>query len=183
MHFSVFENEIALFQKLKHAEISCQNCFHIPTECLVYPGVGPFLVFEGFQDLLWRSLGSVGKAYCVHVLACHPSKDCSVTKKKLNISISVTVFMIVKQFTTLYFDYGSTEINYFPGQYHGRKRIGRFPTHCSNLLIHMTIKSLLNFKDNLSFFLTNLPSLLLAWTLHVPVLCFTNHNTATNLAA
>lgn len=83
MHFSVFENEIALFQKLKHAEISCQNCFHIPTECLVYPGVGPFLVFEGFQDLLWRSLGSVGKAYCVHVLACHPSKDCSVTKKKI----------------------------------------------------------------------------------------------------
>lgn len=59
---------------------SCQHRTEqasISTECLVYPGVGPFLVFEGFQDLLWRSLGSVGKAYCVHVLACHPSKDCS----------------------------------------------------------------------------------------------------------
>lgn len=104
-------------------------------------------------------------------------------KKKIKYFNFCDVFMIVKQFTTLYFDYGSTEINYFPGQYHGRKRIGRFPTHCSNLLIHMTIKSLLNFKDNLSFFLMNLPSLLLAWILHVPVLCFTNHNTATNLAA
>lgn len=49
-------------------------------------------------------------------------------KKNVYVNFYDFVFMIVEQFKTVYFDYGSTEIYYFPGQYHRSKRIGWVPT-------------------------------------------------------
>lgn len=103
------------------------------------PRLPPGIPWGHWQSLLCTCscMSSIGRLPC--------------DKKKLCVKFYDFVLIIIKQFKTLYFDNGSAKINYFPGQYHGRKGVGQVPTHCLNLLIYRTTKSLLNFEDNLSF--------------------------------
>lgn len=46
----------------------------LPADGLENPGVGSFLVLEGFQCFLWTSFLTVGKFDVVHILGSHPAK-------------------------------------------------------------------------------------------------------------